>query len=198
MKSDGARKQVSDVWSHCSLVIPPTSPGLLLPQSGFYHQTHPYPWHPKLCLTFSPCPGKVIPLLPAPVRPPAGTESITDAHACSTASHRGPTWGPAPSWQGHGVFSGQPHWSSCLIPPIQALSVSWHRGYNPMGHHPLGIWAEGFPHLNWGLECDLAANGTVDLAARSHEPAQVTLCWWVPHWITNQNNTRTEWKRKAA
>lgn len=69
------------------------------------------------------------------------------------------------------VFSvGNPTGASSLIPPVQALSVSWHRGYNPMGHHPLGIWVEGFPHLIWGLECDLAANGTVDLAASSHEP----------------------------
>lgn len=170
MKYDGARKQVSDVWSHCSLVIPPTSPGLLIaPEWVFYHQTHPYPWHPKLCLTFSPCPGKVITTPSAPVWPPAGTESITDAYACSTASHRGPR-GPAPSWQGHGVFSGQPHWSKLSRSSNPSPSVSWHRGYNPMGHHPLGIWAEGFPHLNWGLECDLAVNGTVDLAASSHEP----------------------------
>ena len=111
MKSDGARKQVSDVWSHCSLVIPPTSPSLLIaPEWVFYHQTNPYPWHPRLCLTFSPCSGEVITTPSAPVGPPAGTESITDAYACSTASHRGPG-GPASSWQGHGVFSGQPHWS---------------------------------------------------------------------------------------
>lgn len=68
------------------------------------------------------------------------------------------------------VSVGSPTGASSLVPPIQALSVSRHRGYSLMGHRPLKIWAEGFPHLNWGLGYGPAANGTVDLAAGSQEP----------------------------
>lgn len=170
MKSDGARKQVSDVWSHCSLVIPHTSPSLLIaPEWVFSHQTYPYPWWPRLCLAFSSCPGKVITTPSTPAGPPAGTESITYVYACSTTSPEGLEAQPL---AGRGMVTsvGSPTGASSLVPPVQALRVSWHRGYSLMGHHPLRIWAEGFPRLHWGLGCDPAAHGTVHLAASSQEP----------------------------